>query len=619
MSTAALAAVPLSGDSAECAGSFDLDGTVLLDGDRVAKPAFEFALMPRGRLETLTSQEPSMDRLIDALHRHSHDPESIRQAAGAMRHTIETALWQSARSGGGRLPQIHAEVFGRAAGLFVASVLRSLATTGREWLVMLSSPRRLLWAAKAAWSGDEVAESIREKAGWHSVDEIAISRRDESVPIVRVGSAVAADEDDWLASNPVFSVTRRYQESRHAADEFQASSSVDELPVHTVVVVGDKAEIAARITGHAPLGLRDELSTLCAAADEILGDFEAGRSEWVFRLKQLATPALKKTGPEVARQFWNPVVILTVFLTAGAVLLGSAGVEHLRWAGVVNLIDAEPGIVILSNSSAWGHRQIELLRDPQARSVTDLLLQFGCDPAAVAVHERPFLSAEKPLKAARDQTQRTYASRVAVTADKPASEANPDMASEAMRESVLADVRLDLLRTTLDLPGDLHLTLSGGVLAAHGALSEPAYTRLVNAPRKLGWLKKVQLDQVRDVTGENIEALWQGLEKHHIEFVPASAILPEASKLRLQSVASEMNLLAADARLKQSIVRVQFCASNPQMDAGTIESRVRLVRRDLERQGVPAAWFQPAMDVLDAPGPHTIAFRINLESPTAEP
>lgn len=615
MSVAALVAIPGSGDSAEPTTGGAGAGAMLFSEEKRERRGFEFALMPRDQTPVKNSSEASLDHLVEQLHRHAHDADALRHAAGAMRYTIETSLWQSASGDGGRLPAILASVLGRAAGLFIAGKLRWLAVTVREWLVLLSSPRRILWAVRAAWSGEDVAGYVREQAGWHSVDEIAVFQRDRETPIVRVGAAVPPDEDDWLASNPVFGVTKRHLSS--------TAATTDEQPVHAMVVIGLKSEITARITGHAPPGLREELQSLCDSADEILGDAAADRAERVFRLKQLVTPALKKTGPRIAGQFWNPLVILTVFLTAGAAILASAGVEHLRWEGVVGQLDSEPGIEVISHSAVWGRWKVEVLRDPQARPIDALLREMGRDPASVTVHERSFLSADEPLLAARQQSQQSFARQLTDEASvrgKPGpAPAVADAASDEMRDRVLADVRLDLLRTTLDLPGDLHLTLSHGDLTARGALIEPAFSRLAGASRKLGWLKKINLDQVRDVTGENIAGLVKGIEKTVIEFVPASAILPEASKLRLQSVASEMTMLATEARLKQQSVQVQFRASHAAMDDSTIRHRVDILRRDLERQGVPAAWFRPALDLLEAPGPHVIAFRLNLESPSPAP
>lgn len=589
---------------------------------------FDFALK-KNQPKRVTTPEANLDRLIEQLQNHAQNPEAIRQAAGALRNTVETSLWQSAQRNHSRLPLIHAELLGKATGLFLAHRLCWLGGKLREWLVILSSPKRLFWAVQAAWRGEDVADQVREKAEWHRVDEIAVFQRHIQTPLLRVGSQVPADEDDWIASNPILGVTRRHLDGKDSVDCSHISSEEDEVPVQSLVVVGERCEITARVTGHPPPGFREELQTLCAATDAVLVESGLSRAEWVLRIKKIVSPALTKTGPHVAERFWNPLVILAVFLTAGAAILGGAGVEHLRWQGVVSQLDLEPGIEVLSSSSTFGHRRVEILRDPLAKDVGKMLRSIGIDPSSVAVTERPFISADAEMVAMREQSQTSYARHITnetinakaklALPSQPGATDRPPNSPADISQQVLADVRLDLLRSVLELPADLEMSLSAGQLVAKGALSEPAYSRLASAPSKMVWLKNIDLSQVRDVTAENITALQDGLEKTHVEFVPASAILPEASKLRLQSIASDMLLMAADARLKRQTVKVQFCASHPTMDASTVAIRVESIRKELVRLGAPEAWFDHSLGLLDASGPGTVSFKINLESPASAP
>lgn len=590
---------------------------------------FEFALRPDApSARPATNPRADIDRLVNELQHHARDPDAVRQAAGMLRQTIETSLWQSARQTHSRLPLIHAELFGRAAALFIVERLRWLASIMREWLVMLSSPRRAWWAVQAAWNGDDVAGRVREKAAWHRVDEVAVFERQSRAPLVRMGHEVPRDEDDWIASMPIFSVLPRRPAGREGDDDRAAEHEEDKTPVHSLVVFGERCEITARVTGHAPAGFKMELQALCAAADSVLGDQDAGRAEKVFRIKQIVSPVLKEARPRVAERIWNPLVILAVFLLAGAALLGCAGVQHLRWLGVVRQVDAEPGIEVLSHSSLWGHRELEILRDPLAADVGVVLQRLGVDPASIAVTERSFISADAPLSAAREHResdltrQLTHETMDARSRQSSASTRLDDKTTvaapvTALRRQILDDVRLDVLRSTLELPGELEMSLDDGHLTARGALSEPAYTRLARASERLVWLKWLDLSQVRDVTAENLVGLREGLEKMQIEFVPASSVLPEASKARLQSVASEMSLLAGDAGLKAQSVKVQFLAGHPDMEESTVAMRVEIIRRELVSRGVPAACFDASLGVLDAPAPNTVAFRIHLQSPAA--
>lgn len=583
------------------------------------------------------SREAELDGVVEYLHRNAHDPEAVRRAATALRHTVETSLWQSVRHANSRLPFIHAELIGKASGLYLENRLRRVVRAARRWLVMLSSPKRMIWAVQAAWRGDDVADYVRARDEWHTVDEVAIVERSSGIPIIRVGGTSDTPPDEWVAANPRFGVITRYLQREPLTDEDPA---VEEIVAasETMVVVGEGCEIRARVSGHPPGHLKGELQELCKAADAVLGDKAAGRAEFAVRLNQLALPLLKKKGPFVAEQFWNPITLLTVCLTASAAILGSAGVEHIRWEKMVKQLDSEPGIEVIHHSSVWGRRQIDILRDPLARNPAEVLLGMGWNPARVNIRERPFVSAEEPLFAARKQVELDFARKISdeTRASRDDMKKLVDQTSAALAKvrvdgtermaspaaisaEVLSSVRADLVRTLTGMPADLGLSVRDGVLVAKGKLAEPTWSRLANAPRTMPWLKGVDLTGVRDLTGENIAKLSKDLEKMHVAFVPASSILPEASKLRLQSVASEINLLASELRLKHRAVRMRFCAAHSMVDAGMARQRVETVQRELERLGVPPELLDLEGGFLEAPGPHSIAFKTVIQPSPSQP
>ena len=579
-------------------------------GGRVVPPTgFDFALRPASRDAARAPEDEPFDRIVDHICRHAGDPDARRQAAGAMRRTIETALWQSAGRPESLLPRIHGALFGRALAAFAADRMKWLATRPGEWLVLLGSPKRLLRGIQAAWRGEDVAQAVREHACWHRVSEIAVFERDAPAPIVRVGDEVRADEDDWLVSNPIFCVTRRCLDGECASEETES----DEEPVdraQSMVVFGRRARIVARIIGAAPSDYRAQLQTLCEAADDILDDGEAGRAEQVFRLKQLVAPALTRKESVVARRLWSPAVVLAGLLIAGVLLLGSAGVEHLRWEGIVNQIDAEAGIEVIGHSLTWGHRQLDVLRDPRATPLAELLPRYGCDPASVIVRERPFVSADESMT--RGVAARAFA-------PDPPAEKTIEAASAAVRDEVLADVRLDLVRSAFELPEEVGLSFAKGELTARGSLAEPAWSRLANAPKRFTWMDSVNLGGLRDLTAENIARLQMSVEKFTVEFAAGTTVLPEASKLRLQSIASEFSMLGHEARLKQQVARLQYCVTHPSLDAAAVEARVTALRHELERGGLPAGRVAPAAGHLGAPNANAAAFRVVLEPLTDAP
>ena len=158
-----------SGDSADAATARAGKGAVLCTEKKTTGTGLELVVKPGEGTSKKAFSEPRLDHLIEELHRHSHDPDALRCAAGAMRRTVETSLWQSAHGTGSRLPEIHAGLLGPAAEIFATEKLLRLSWTFKQWLVLLSSPQRILWAVHAAWKGEAVIAYVSERASWHSV------------------------------------------------------------------------------------------------------------------------------------------------------------------------------------------------------------------------------------------------------------------------------------------------------------------------------------------------------------------------------------------------------------------------------------------------------------------
>lgn len=587
------------------------------------------------------SAEVDLDRLIHSLHRHGSDPSHVRHAADALRHTVEASLMQSARSDGGRLPFIIAQASGRAVLVFGESLVRRLAALARDWLVLLSSPRRMMWAVQAAWRGEDVAEHVRTKSEWHTVDEIAVIDRDSRACLVRAGREGApADKAGALLSDiPLFGLASRLMLAQpRRADDDEAAALSDEMPVHTLVIVGEQCEVAARVAGHPPRTLRFELQRLCDHGDRILAERSASRQEQIARMRCIALPLLKSKEPVLARHFWHPVTMLAVILVIAVLMFGAAGLEHLRWSWAVAQLDAEPGIEVISHSSAWGRQEAEVLRDPLARPLAELILELDVNPAEARIRERPFLSADPDILAVRQQAQLAFARQIAtetsesrelskkfseqskavldeMKAIRPASAVSP----AEVTGQVLAQVRIDMLRSLAELPADLKLELRDGVIFVRGDLAEPAWSRLIGSQSKLPWMKKLDLSAARDLTAANIAKLKSAIEKAAIEFIPASAILPETTKLRLKSTASDLALLAAELGLKKQAARIEMNVAHPLLDPAMAEQRAMAVRAELLRLDVPPAWFDASASAREAPGPNSLSFRIIIDSNPASP
>ena len=381
---------------------------------------------------------------------------------------------------------------------------------------------------------------------------------------------------------------------------------------HRFEIIGAECRLLARIRGTPPDTFREQLQALCDEADVILTRPFLSEPEIHRRLEELVLPLLPPPEPSPSPRFWTLLNVSLMLFLAGVALLTAAGVQHYRWQQRVAQIDASPGIEVIAQSNRWGRFRLDVLRDPLSPPLVTVLQSLGMEPHDLDLRERPFVSGEPLFVAKRAMPQSDNAAT-------PGENATTHEVSSQIANQARNEARLDMVRALMELPPDLKLTLREDQLTAVGTLTEPSYTKLLQAPRRISWLRSVDLSQVRDLTGENIVNLKEGIEKTPIEFIPSASILPEASKLRLQSLGSELKLLAEEVQLKKQGVRLQVQANHTDIDPLTLSRRLETLIRDLSRLGMPSGWYEASSGLLDSPGPNTITLRLTLLPTELEP
>ena len=381
---------------------------------------------------------------------------------------------------------------------------------------------------------------------------------------------------------------------------------------HRFEIISAECRLLARIRGTPPDSFREQLQALCDQADVVLTKPFLSEPEIHRRMEELVLPFLPPPAQPPNPRFWTLLNVSLMLFLAGVALLTAAGVQHYRWQQRVAQIDASPGIEVIAQSNRWGRFRLDVLRDPLSPPLVTVLQSLGMEPHELDLRERPFVSGEPLFVAKRAMPQSR--SEATPGENAPSQEVSDKIANQARNES-----RLDMVRALMELPPDLKLTLLENQLTAVGTLTEPSYTRLLQAPRRISWLRSVDLSQVRDLTGENIVKLKEGIEKTPIEFIPSASILPEASKMRLQTLGSELKLLADELQLKRQSVRLQVQANHPHIDPLTLSRRLETLIRDLSRLGMPSEWYEASSGLLDSPGPNSITLRLTLLPSESEP
>ena len=104
---------------------------------------------------------------------------------------------------------------------------------------------------------------------------------------------------------------------------------------------------------------------------------------------------------------WCRRLVAALVLGALVAWAGLAWRERQRWNGYLEVLRAEPGIVVVSAERTGGKFVVSGLRDARAARPDDLLRQTALDPAEVEGRWRPYQALEPPfvLAAAREALQ----------------------------------------------------------------------------------------------------------------------------------------------------------------------------------------------------------------------
>lgn len=486
------------------------------------------------------------------------------------------------------------------------SAERHLLERAERWFdfaSLLNSPRRVLWAVQAGWKGETVRSYIRARLGWHLVTEVALLRTDTGEPILRVTSSLELSVLNQLEPNRNANPGALFDESSIGM------GPIDDVdPRQSFKVIGSVCTVTAELSGVLPPYFRERLQNLCDDANATLTDPLLGDEERMSRLKNLALAAQTQNFDQQQNSGWSMLTLGGLFFLAAAMLLGATGFQYFQWQESVRKIDEAEGVEVISHTTRWGRRQIEVLRDPLADPMASIVKAAGLDVNAVDIKERPFVSGEPLFIASRAKMNPS-----------PTPTPTPVEPSVVSNTEIVSSMRLDMVRAFIELPPDLELTLNEGKLSARGTLSEPTFSKLAQAQSRIPWIKSVDVSQVRNLTEENINALKKGLEKTSIEFLPGSFLLPDATKLRLQSVGSELRMLAEETKLKKQSVSLQFYASHPDVELSLQNRRVETLALALRREGMPIIWFDPGSGILDAKSPHAATLRIQILPPSTPP
>ena len=481
-----------------------------------------------------------------------------RQLGRALAPTVETALRESIRRNPREIAAAIFPVLGPAIRRAIAETMAGLVRSINRAVEYSLSIQGIKWRIEAWRTGVPYAEVVIKHALIYRVEQVFLIHADTGLLLAHVTAPDLDVPDADLISGMLTAIQDFVRDSFRPGEGGTLSAfTVGEHTVH--VEAGPRALIAAVIRGQCPDSVPARLQrTLEQTHLEYatpLGDFEGDAAPFAS-----AAPLLEENLETVlstdratgrtAMPWLRWVIPLAV---VALVVAGFAIASSLRWRRAKQLMEAEPGFVIVDASRSWRRWNFRGLKDPLARDPRAVLSAAGVTPPTIAGHWKPYLSLD----------------------------------------SVMVIVRA---RQSLGAPATATMVLASDTLRLGGSAPMDWLNRLRDGPAIAG-VAHLDASQVQPTLPAAVAAIKRDVEATRVLFEPGSWVLADAEAAKVRALSEAMRRL---------IDRVSAIGASPRIDLvgrtdptgsdatnhSLAQLRIDAVARRLTALGVPAALLQ---------------------------
>jgi outer membrane protein OmpA-like peptidoglycan-associated protein len=308
----------------------------------------------------------------------------------ALAPTIETALRESVRKDPATLAEALFPVMGPAIRRSILETLRSFLDSFNQIMDQSLSWKGLGWRVEALRTGRPFTEVALLHSLVFRVEQVFLIHKHTGLSLGHAAAPSVAMQDPSLISG-MLSAIQDFVRDSFNAPKGQGIERMNVGDLDVWVEDGPYAIIATVIRGVAPRALRDRMAEVLenihreysAQLDRFTGDtapFAKVNQELArcLELKYKEEPARKGHG-----YVWAAAGILLALLGG---LIGWRAWQYQRWAGLVETLREQPGLVVTSLARQRGRFVIRGLRDPLAADPAQFVQAAGLNPGKAEFH-----------------------------------------------------------------------------------------------------------------------------------------------------------------------------------------------------------------------------------------
>lgn len=316
------------------------------------------------------------------------------QLASALRPAVEDALHNSVRERPGVLANVLFPLLGPTIRQAIAAALRSMIQTIDRVLEHSLSIRGLRWRIEAWRTGRPFAEIALRHSLLYRVEQVFLIHRETGLPLAHRVADDVTPQDSSMVSGMLTAIQDFVRDSFQApASEALETLEFGELTVW--IAQGPRALLAAVVRGQPPPELRTQLSETLETVhrvwqrelDEFLGDTAPFNATADTLGACLQAHYVTNGARRSRRRFVVFTFVVLLALVAWGALLTR---DRMRWAAYLDVLNAEPGIVVTAAESRDGKYFVAGLRDPFAADPVELLDGSRLSPDDVVGRWEPY-------------------------------------------------------------------------------------------------------------------------------------------------------------------------------------------------------------------------------------
>ena len=337
------------------------------------------------RLEDPAAQARDVSRVLaTAVELRTRDPHLQRALAPTIEEAITTSVRRNPRPLADALFPIIGPAIRKAISATLNGMLESLNTTLEHSL----SWRSLRWRLDARRTGRPFAEIVLLNTLVYRVEQVFLIHRPSGLMLQHLTAAGTTAQDADMVSGMLTAI-RDFVQDSFKVDDDEGLQTLKMGDLSVWIEQGPHALLAVVVRGTAPQSLRTTLQQALEAVhaqySDLLESFEGNAARFEGARPLLETCFQQEFRGRERQRGIPPrvMVIAAVVLLAIGVWMFFALRARSRWNGYVNALRAQPGLVVVSTSTAAGKYVVAGLRDPLALDPATLLSSHSLGPDRV--------------------------------------------------------------------------------------------------------------------------------------------------------------------------------------------------------------------------------------------